>query len=220
MQTDYYAGQIIDALGDISDPNSLASNTVVFITSDNGPERGAFYKSRDKNHDANGPWSGIKRDNYEGGTRVPFMVRWPGVAKPDVSNYPCLQGDILATMSEYLNYDLAYNEAPDSRSFLPILKNKKMCKNGRAGIVEHSSQGQFAFVEASGEFKLLDGTGGGGNKVSPDADNNDTFKKGEIRGTPRQLFNLKKDPGESDNLLVDDPKNPNDNNDPTKAALK
>lgn len=220
VQTDFYAGQIIEALGDPSDPNSLASNTVVLITSDNGPEQGAFYRSLKLNHDANGPWAGIKRDNYEGGTRVPFMVRWPTIANPGITNEVCLQGDIVATMASYLKYELTEEQAPDSESFLSILKGKRKPKKGRTGIVEHSSRGQFAFVDKKGEWKLMDGTGGGGNKTTVDANNNKILKFGELRGKPRQLFNLKKDPGETDNLLIDDPQNPNDNNDPTKAALQ
>ncbi len=220
VQTDYYAGEIIKALGDVNDPNSLASNTVIFITSDNGPEIGAFNKSKRLNHDANGPWAGIKRDNYEGGTRVPFMVRWPGVAKPSVTNHPCWQGDFLGTMADFFNYELEKNEAPDVESFLPILKGKKMPRKRRAGFIEHSSGGQFAFVEYSGEWKLIDGTGGGGNATTADADNNKVLKEGEIGGAPRQLFNLKRDPGERDNLLVDDPNNPNDNNDPSKKSIE
>ncbi|MGY5352930.1 sulfatase-like hydrolase/transferase [Wenyingzhuangia sp. IMCC45533] len=220
VQTDYYVGEIINALGDPKDPTSLAYNTVVFVTSDNGPEVGAYFRGLKYNHDANGPWAGVKRDNYEGGTRVPFMIRWPKLVKPKVTNHLTLQGDIIATMAEYLHYDLKKNEAPDSESFLPVLIGDSLPQKQRLGIVEHSSMGQFAFVENTGEWKLIDGTGGGGNATTADAKNNRILKVGELRGKPRQLFNLLNDPGEYDNLLVDDPNNPNDNNDPTKEALQ
>lgn len=210
VQTDFYAGQILKALGDPADPKSLAANTVVFITSDNGPENHAYTASLAMNHDANGPWAGRKRDSYEGGTCVPFMVRWPNRVQPGTTDHACWQGDFLATMADYLHYDLKADEAPDAESFLPILQGKPMPKNRRAAFVEHSCNGQFALIDQNGEWKLIDGTGGGGNGKTCDADNKEVLKCGEIRGTPRQLFNLKQDPGERVNLLSD----------PTPAAQK
>ncbi|WP_136060722.1 sulfatase family protein [Pontiella sulfatireligans] len=202
-QTDFYTGEILKALGDPNDLKSLAANTVVFITSDNGPESGAYKSSLKANHDANGPWAGRKRDNYEGGTRVPFMVRWPGKVKSGSTDHPCWQGDFVATMADVLGYPLGEEEAPDAESFLPVLVGKKMPEKRRAAFIQHSSSGQFAIVDAAGEWKLIDGTGGGGNKTTCDADNGETLKKGTTCGTPRQLFNLKKDPGERVNLLRD-----------------
>jgi len=220
VQTDYYTGVILDALGDPAVGTSLASNTVVFITSDNGPETGAYTSSRSVSHDANGPFKGVKRDNWEGGTRVPFMIRWPGKVTPGTSAHACWQGDFLPTMAAYLGHDLEPGEAPDGESILPLLLGNPMPAARRAAFIEHSSSGQFAIVDNIGEWKLLDGTGGGGNSTSYDADNvNISSAKGTIRGTPRQLYNLLTDPGERDNLLVDDPANLDDNNDPTAAAL-
>ncbi|VGO19095.1 sulfatase family protein [Pontiella sulfatireligans] len=203
VQTDHYTGEILNALGDPKDPTSLAANTVVFITSDNGPEKNAFKRSIKDGHDANGPWAGIKRDSYEGGTRVPFMVRWPGAVTPGVTDHACWQGDFLATMAEYIGHELAADEAPDAESFLPVLEGRPMPKKRRAGFIQHSAAGQFAVVDYTGEWKLIDGSGGGGNKETWDADNEITLVQGEIRSTSRQLFNLKKDPGERVNLLSD-----------------
>ncbi len=203
VQTDHYTGAILDALGDPVDPDSIAANTVVFITSDNGPETRGFRQGLKVNHDGNGPFSGRKRDSYEGGTRVPFMVRWPGTVQPGTTDHPCWQGDFVATMAEYLGYSLTADEAPDAESFLPILNGKPMPENRRAALIQHSSLGQFAIVDVSGEWKLIDGTGGGGNKRTVDMDNQETLQRGKIRGMPRQLFNLKNDPGERVNLLGD-----------------
>jgi arylsulfatase A len=73
-QTDHYTGLILDALadpdGNPATDDSMVSNTVVFISSDNGPETYAYEASRDVGRDSNGPFRGIKRDNWEGGTRV------------------------------------------------------------------------------------------------------------------------------------------------------
>ncbi|MFD2256809.1 arylsulfatase [Luteolibacter algae] len=203
VQTDYYTGKILDALGDADDPDSTAANTVVFISSDNGPEVGASHRSLVAGHDANGPFKGIKRDNWEGGTRVPFLIRWPGIVEPGTTDHPCWQGDFVATMADVLNYELKADEAPDAESFLPVLVGKPMPKQRRAGFIEHSHRGQFAIIDYTGEWKLLDGTGGGGNAETLDAENQVIENFGEICGAPRQLYNLKKDPGERVNLLLD-----------------
>ncbi|MEO8497951.1 MAG: arylsulfatase, partial [Planctomycetota bacterium] len=220
VQTDYYTGQILEALGDASDSDSVASNTILIATSDNGPEVGAYTRSREVNHDANGPYKGMKRDNWEGGTRVPFVVRWPGVVKPGTTDHPCTQVDIFATLAEAMAVELPGGAAPDAESFLPVLNGKSMPTERRPGFIEHSSNGQFASVDNAGEWKLLDGTGSGGNATSADADNSPIEDaRGQVGGTPRQLYHLSQDPGERDNLLVDDPDNPNDNSDPTPAAI-
>lgn len=202
VQTDYYTGKIIEALGDPADPKRLAANTVVFVTSDNGPENIAYHSSLENNHDANGPYAGRKRDSYEGGTRVPFVVRWPGVAEPgSVTDHLCWQGDIIPTLAEHLGVELGEREAPDAESFLPVLRGQAMPEGRRQAIIQHSSRGQFAIVEHTGRWKLIDGTGGGGNKTTGDADNQETLVAGTLRGEPKQLFDLKADPGERENLL-------------------
>ncbi|MDF7806347.1 sulfatase-like hydrolase/transferase [Pontiellaceae bacterium B12219] len=200
-QTDFYTGQILDAL----DEYELDSNTVVFISSDNGPEFYAFENSITNGHDANGPFAGVKRDNWEGGTRVPFMIRWPGVVEAGTTNdHACWQGDFFASMAAHIGYDLAEGEAPDAESFLPVLQGNPMPDARRAGFCQHSSGGQIAIVDKDGIWKLLDGTGSGGyGVISWDADNNPiSDPRGTIFGNPKQLFNLALDPGERTNLLA------------------
>ena len=213
-QTDHYTGQILAALedpdGDPATDDSLAGNTVVFVSSDNGPERFAMSDALIYGYDGNGTFRGMKRDSWEGGTRVPFLVRWPGVVTPGVTDFNCWQGDFFASMADFLRYDFAPDEAPDVESFLPILEGRPMPDARRAGYIQHSIDGQFSIVDSNGEFKLLDGTGSGGY--------NDTYttnnvllgnQRGTIRGTPRQLYNLLTDPGEENNLLIN----------PTQEAL-
>ncbi len=199
-QTDYYTGQILDAIAD----NGLVSNTVVLITSDNGPSKNAMPSSLSNNHDCNGDFRGNKLDNWEGGTRVPFIIRWPEMIAPgSTTDHFCWQGDFLATMAEYLNVDLTSDQAPDAESFLPIIKGEAMPLIRRAGTIQHAYNGQCAIVDKDGVWKLLDGTGGNGSN-SYDSQNNALTKteaQGEIFGTPRQLFNLATDPGEDNNLL-------------------
>jgi arylsulfatase A len=199
IQTDHYTGVILDALKS----NGLEGNTIFFVSSDNGPETSAFSTSQKVGHDANGPFKGMKRDNWEGGTRVPFLVRWPGKIKPGVTNHACWQGDFMGTMAEHFGVKLEGDQAEDAESFLPILMGKSMPVNRRPGFIEHSSGGQLAIIDSSGEWKLLDGTGGGGNRKSADSENNTINNaKGKIGESPRQLYNLNNDPGEKNNLLL------------------
>lgn len=207
-QSDHYAGQILDALadpdGDPATNDGLDSNTVVYFSSDNGVSRSAMGQGLGHSHDGNGPFRGQKLDNWEGGTRVPFVIRWPGVVSPgSTTDHTCWQGDFFATMAEFLNYDFSPDEAADAESFLPVLKGQPMPAERRPAITQHAYNGQLAILDKDGVWKLLDGTGGNGSN-SYDADNVNIPSDqaaGTIFGTPRQLFNLSTDIGETNNLL-------------------
>ncbi|MDQ8190972.1 sulfatase-like hydrolase/transferase [Roseibacillus persicicus] len=207
-QSDHYAGVILDALedpdGDPATDDSLVDSTIVFMSSDNGVEKNAMRQGLNSNHDGNGPFRGLKLDNWEGGTRVPFIIRWPGKTTPgSTSDHPCWQGDFFATMAEYLNYDLSPGEAPDAESFLPVLTGDPMPAARRPATIQHAYNGQLAIKDKDGIWKLLDGTGGNG-ALSYDSSNNEITaadSAGTIFGTPRQLFNLSSDVGEDNNLL-------------------
>ncbi|MFM9081141.1 MAG: sulfatase family protein, partial [Opitutaceae bacterium] len=78
-QLDWVVGELIGTLEKLG----VAENTLVIFTSDNGPEVDSVVHMRaDHGHDGARPWRGIKRDSWEGGHRVPFLVRWPGQVKP------------------------------------------------------------------------------------------------------------------------------------------
>lgn len=193
-------GRILSAIA----TNGLWTNTVVILTGDNGPETIAFTNSRTNGRDSNGPLRGIKRDAWEGGTRVPFVVRWPGqVAAPGtVSNELIWQGDIFATIAAYLGADLPANVAPDGESFLNILRGQSKPTRRRDSIVMESYLNHRAVVFTDG-WKLVDSTAGGGNGTSYDsANNNITSAIGTNRGTPKQLFYLPGDLGEDTNQIA------------------
>ncbi len=196
--TDHWIGQVVDAV----DASGGSSNTVVIFTSDNGPETSAFTGSRTFGHDSNGPLRGVKRDSWEGGTRVPFIVRWPGVvATNSTSDELVWQGDIFAALADHLGTNLPANVAPDAESFLPILQGYPMPTNRRESIVIASIDNQLSLCTVDG-WKLIDGTGGGGNGTSYDADNvNIPDAHGTIGGSPKQLFELNTDVGERTNLV-------------------
>jgi arylsulfatase A-like enzyme len=194
-QSDYWIGQVLDALG------ANSNNTIVIVTSDNGPENAMFVQALNKGHDSNGPFRGIKRDSWEGGHRIPFIIRWPGkVAPGTVSSNLLWQGDIYATMADYLGVTIPSGQAPDSVSFLSTLLNPSVPSTNQTPLVLASSENQLSLSTADG-WKLIDGTGSGGFDTTYDADNNTlTNAHGTIGGTPKQLFALPRDIGERNNV--------------------
>ena len=109
-------GKLLDEL----DRLGLTDNTVVFFTSDNGP---VDFEPIDKAFDGNGSLRGHKGDLYEGGIRVPMLVRWPGQIEPGVSDFPWAFWDVLPTFAE-----LAGAKAPeglDGQSVAPTLRGEQ-----------------------------------------------------------------------------------------------
>jgi hypothetical protein len=199
-EADSRIGRVISAI----DRNGLRDKTLVVLTADNGPEFTAFVTSRDHGRDPNGPLRGIKRDDWEGGTRVPFIVRWPGqVAAPGtVTNELIWQGDIFATVAAYLGADIPADVAPDGESFLNILRGQSKPAQRRDSIVV-ASQGDHRAVIMTDGWKLIDSTGGGGVEPSFDSANRDiTNAYGVNQGTPKQLFHLPTDLGEDANVIA------------------
>jgi arylsulfatase A-like enzyme len=174
----------------------LDDNTIVFFTSDNGP----FWKPdfiEKFNHHSASIYRGMKADAFEGGHRIPFIVRWPGKIKP---NSQCDETvtltNLLATCASVVNKNLAKNEGEDSFSILPLLLDKSTDYQRPEAQIQHSSRGYF--VVRKGDWKLIKGLGSGGfskpEKIVP--------KEGEA---PGQLFNLKEDPSETNNIYLQFP---------------
>jgi arylsulfatase A-like enzyme len=112
-------GKMLDALDDMK----LAENTLLIFTSDNGPLNNPV--ARAKGHEPTGPYRGVKSNVYEGGTRVPFLARWPGhiPAGATSDQLACLT-DVLATVAELCDAPLSKEDHPDSVSLLPLLLQK------------------------------------------------------------------------------------------------
>lgn len=122
MQTDAVVGQVLEALKH----NGIDRNTIVIFTSDNGcgPYIGAK-ELEAKGHYVSGPLRGYKGDVWEGGHRVPFIVKYPGVVQPGSANHQLIhQADIMATLADILGRKLPPDAGVDSYSFLPLLKGK------------------------------------------------------------------------------------------------
>jgi arylsulfatase A len=157
IETDYRVGQILAAL----DKYGLSSNTLVMLSSDNGPETNYVKRTKDYGHASNGELKGGKRDIYEGGHRVPFAMRWPGVIKPGrICNEPVCQIDLLATCADIINAKLPSNAGEDSYSLLSAMKGEAYSQPLRGPIIHHSGSGYFAIRDGQWKLNLFRGSGG------------------------------------------------------------
>ena len=160
VQFDWATGEILDAL----DQHGLADNTIVIWSSDNGPVYDDGYvdgttvrtstKEVDRGHDGSGPYRGGKYQIFEGGTRVPLLVRWPGRIKPGVSGALVNQIDFLASFASLLKVDLKKDQAIDSRDSLRALLGQD--KIGLPYMIEEARQlavrvGSWKFVKPRGK---------------------------------------------------------------------
>lgn len=181
VQLDWCTGEIMKTL----DEHGIADNTVVIFSSDNGPvyddgyQDGTTIKPRsgevDRGHDGSGPYRGGKYQIYEGGTRVPLIVRWPARIKPGKSNALISQLDFIASFAALLDVKLPQDAAMDSQNALPALLGED--SKGNRNIVEEA--GGIALRQ--GPWKLIAG------------------KKAD--GKPSgQLYNLDEDIGEQVDL--------------------
>lgn len=186
MQTDSVVGQVLDAL----EKSGAAEKTLVVFTSDNGcaPYIGAADLEK-QGHFPSGPLRGYKSDAWEGGHRVPFIVRWPGVVKAgSVCPQLVLQADLIATFADVLQTKLPETAGEDSFSFVPLLKGED--KPVRESSVNCASSGLPSVRQ--GPWKLIAAPGSGG------------WSKGKEE-TPMQLYNLGTDLGETKNLFTEQP---------------
>jgi arylsulfatase A-like enzyme len=137
LQFDACVGEIIKAL----DRLKLADNTIVIVTSDNGPVVQDGYAdgsvAKLDGHKPAGPLRGGKYSIFEGGTRIPMIVRWPAKVKPGLSDALVCQVDFLASFAAFTGQKLAAQDAPDSFDVLPALIGES--KAGRDQLVEQSA---------------------------------------------------------------------------------
>lgn len=197
LLVDHVVGQIVDAIaGDIR-----LKDTLVFFTSDNGQSPRADFDDDElplAGHNGSYLYRGKKFDVFEGGHRVPFIASWPDNIKPgSQSDETICTVDFMATAAELLGVELTDNTAEDSYSMLPVLRREKYKRPLREATVSHSNDGRFAIRK--GEWKLILWPGSGG-WAYPSTEE-------DMKGLPRfQLYNLRKDPSETTNLVSVYPK--------------
>ncbi len=189
-----YVQEVDDAVGKILhtlDSLGIADNTMVIFTSDNGPYWRLNFVEKFQ-HKAAGPFRGMKGDAFEGGHRVPFIVRYPGVVKAGTeSNAPTTLANLMATCAELVGQPSAQFISEDSYSILPVLMGKATFAKDQPAIVNISSKGHFDIRK--GDWKLIDQLGSGGFTVPSEVK--------PVAGEPiGQLYNLANDMHEDHNL--------------------
>lgn len=180
METDAIVGRVLETLRE----SGMAENTLVLFTSDNGcaPYIGVD-ELESKGHFPSGPLRGYKGAVFEGGHRVPFIVRWPGAAKPgSICGQLVHHADLMATLADILGAKLPDEAGEDSFSLLPLLKG------GEEPVREHAVSCASSGVPGlrRGPWKVI-------------------FEHDPKAKTDVQLYNLDDDIGEKTNLAAEKP---------------
>jgi arylsulfatase A-like enzyme len=191
QELDWCVGQVLDAL----DRLKLADHTLVLFTSDNGPVVDDGYDDRAVRdlggHRPAGPLRGGKYSLFEGGTRVPLLVRWPGRVRPGVSDALVNQVDLLASLASMTGQALPQGSAPDSFDVLPALLGDS--RAGRDHSVHHSNrlalrEGSWKYIPAGPGQAVLTNTATETGNAPVD-----------------QLYDLARDLGETRNVAAQHP---------------
>ncbi len=193
MQVDHHMGELFACLRN----NELDDNTLVIFTSDNGCSPQAnFEVLAEHGHHPSAIYRGHKADIYEGGHRVPFIVRWPGkaVTGKSTNSLTCVT-DIYATLREITGQLQETAGGEDGFSFLAVLAGAD--KSDRASLISHSIEGAFAIRRGDWKLCLSHGSGGWSPPKEKEA-----IKEGL---PPLQLYNLREDPAEKTNVALDNP---------------
>lgn len=195
MQSDWTAGEILRTL----DECGFRDNTIVIFTSDNGPETYAFDRMQKSGHRSMGPLRGLKRDLWEGGHRVPCVVRWPGkVEAGRVESGLMSQIDFLSTLASIVEYPLQAGMAEDSHDQLDMWLGKG--PTARTSLVHNTNPGRFAIRHQN--WVLIDASSGAHSKA-PNWYNEASGYVEET--TPGLLFDLSNDLSQRHNLYSEDP---------------
>lgn len=194
MMVDAQIGRVLAAL----EKADMMQDTLLVFASDNGP---VWYPADAMRlgHDAVGGLRGMKADAWEGGHRMPFIVRWPGRVKAGtVSDQTICFTDLLATFADICGVNLPANAGPDSFSLLPVLQGVQPADQPIRGPIVMQAGSSSAMMIRSGDWKLINGLGSGG-----------FTKPSSIKPKPGepvvQLYNLRADRGETTNLAAQHP---------------
>ena len=202
QQLDHAVGMVLDAL----DEKGLAENTLVVFTSDNG---GCYIQSAmDAGHNSMGPILGLKGDAWEGGHRVPFVVRWPGrIPAGTRSDHLLSLTDLFPTFAAAAGMVLPRNAAPDGVNQLPLWEQPglpvsirhEMIYDGRGNALRHGDWVYLPFQGAGGLFGTF--------YLEQMGFENSDFEGNLLRpgAPPAQLYNLRDDLAQTTNLYHQHP---------------
>jgi arylsulfatase A-like enzyme len=191
LEFDWSVGQIVEAVDDLK----LSRKTLIIVTSDNGPVIDDGYKDQAVellgDHKPAGPLRGGKYSLFDGGTRVIFIARWKGTVKKGTTDALFSQVDLMSSFASLTEQELPSDAGPDSFNSLDALLGRSSA--GREWLVEHS--GRLTIIK--GDWKYIEP--GGGAKVTANTNT-------ETGNDPMpQLYNLKSDLGEQNNVADRNP---------------
>ena len=200
MQTDHVVGEVLNALKS----SGVAENTLVFLTSDNGPEvagevnPGAYDRLKQFGHASMGALRGVKRDAWEGGHRVPFIARWPEkIQAGSTCDETICHVDLMATLAALLDIKLPTDACVDSVNILPALLGENRNAPLREATVHHSAQGKFAIRR--GDWVLILAPTGDDNRQQGEPAWFQKERGYEPHSEAGELFNLATDPMQMQN---------------------
>ncbi len=203
FELDYIVGRLMSKL----DQLGYGENTLVIFTSDNGPEVPTVIDMRKTHkHDGARPWRGVKRDQWEGGHRVPFIARWPkNIKDGSTSKQTICLTDVIATCAALTGAKIPPNAAEDSYNILPALLGQVGDKPIREYTLHQTIKLDLAIRH--GNWKYLDHKGSGGNNYGREGEwgMKQYALPERAPDAPGQLYDLAKDPGETKNLYNDHP---------------
>lgn len=218
VEFDWAVGEILRTLDELE----LTERTLLIVTSDNGGRPHAWRLMGTEKHNINGSLRGMKRQIWEGGHRVPMLVRWPGtVSAGSVCNETICHTDLMTTLAACLGYALPENAAEDSYNIMPLLLGQEQQQPIREATVHHSVNGMFAIRK--GPWKLIEGDTDGDFRRGHNAQEKSRNLPERNPATGKfepfyydildydkdnpvyQLYNLDKDPGELKNVAADHP---------------
>nr|WP_246112469.1 arylsulfatase [Allorhodopirellula solitaria] len=194
-ETDDAVGQLLQAVHDAG----LDENTIVVFSADNGPEKYAYARDEKFEHWSSRPFRGLKRDIYEGGHHVPFLLRWPSTTQPGTSSDALVsQIDLLATFAELLETEVPEG-AEDSHSMLPLLRGES--DRVRDAHVHNTKVGQYAVRQ--GDWVLIDAENGYVSGRSRPWEEKHGYSADN--DSPAELYNLRQDIGQRKNVASKHP---------------
>lgn len=191
LQLDWAVGEIMKELNHLG----IAKNTMIIFSSDNGPVLDDGYVdeavTKANGHKPAGPLRGGKYSAFEAGTRVPLIISWPGTITPQVSDALVCQIDFIHSFTKLLKQSLPANDAPDSYDILNALLGKT--KTGRDVLIQQG--GALSIVK--GDWKYIEPNNGIAYYKLTDTETGNL--------SSAQLYNLKNDIGEKENVADQNP---------------
>ena len=183
QELDWGVGEMLNAL----EETGIADNTIVIFTSDNGPTKNQYAL----------PYRGTKYVTLEGGHRVPFIIRWPSIIKKGIeSNVSIHAMDLFPTLSAIIGAPLPTDRVYDGEDLLPLLKSGSLQRSANEPFYYYNCENLQAVRQGDWKLHL---------PRTPDQLPFWDGKKGLYDLQRPALFNLRSDPGESQDLASTNP---------------